>query len=137
VLGFALLGPLRAEPPRGIAELEQEKASRTLAQQKLDSHIVLALKKIRGEPPFDKPTKLDPDLRVEQDGRVLVDLKATVSPELIAQIESAGGKILNKVPAFHAIRALVPLTHLEQLAARDDVTFIAPATQASTNSGPG
>ena len=41
----------------GGAGERDEKEARTEAQKKLDSHIVLAIKKSRGEPPFDKPTR--------------------------------------------------------------------------------
>ena len=112
-----------------------EKESRTAAQKKLDSHIVLALKKSRREPPSDKPTSLDPDLAIEADGRVLVDLNAKVSAELLAQIENTGGKVINSFEAARAIRALVPLAQMEALASRADVQFISPAAQATTNSG--
>jgi len=124
-----------AIPAAAATPLQQEKETRTAAQQKLDSHIVLALKKSRGEPPFDKPTPLDPDLAIGADGRVLVDIKATVSPELLALIASGGGKIINSFASMRAIRALVPLARLESLAARADVQFIAPAAVATTNPG--
>lgn len=101
---------------------------------KLDSHILLALRKSRGEPPFDKPTTLDPDLAIEPDGRVLVDLTARVTGELLAHLESAGGKVINSFESAHAIRALVPLQRMEALAARGDIRFIAPAARATTNS---
>ena len=117
------------------SEIVKEKESRTAAQKKLDSHIVLALKKSRGEPPFDKPTQLEPDLLIEADGRVLVDLNATVSKELLARIESDGGRVINSFEAARAIRALVPLARMEPLASRADVKFIAPAAQATTNGG--
>jgi hypothetical protein len=122
-------------PQAGNSNPMNEKESRTAAQKKLDSHIVLALKKSRSEPPFDKPTQLDPDLAIEADGRVLVDLNATVSKELLARIESDGGKVVNSFEASHAIRALVPLIRIEALALRAEVKFIAPAAQATTNSG--
>lgn len=112
-----------------------EKESRTAAQMKLDSHIVLALKKSRSEPPFDKATSLDPDLAIQADGRVLVDLRATVSKELLARIEAEGGKVINSFEAAQAIRALVPLSRVEALVSRADVHFISPAAQATTNSG--
>jgi len=50
-----------------IAMLQQEKDARNAAQQKLDSHIVLALKQSRHEPPFDKATALQPDLAIRPD----------------------------------------------------------------------
>lgn len=127
--------PGAQSPPTGNPEPMNEKESRTAAQRKLDSHIVLALKKSRGEPPYDKPTSLDPDLVIEADGRVLVDLKATVSGPLLAHIGDTGGKIINSFEASHSIRALVPLTRMEALASRADIQFISPAAQATTNSG--
>jgi hypothetical protein len=122
-------------PSPNRAEVEEKKESPASILDKLDSHIVLALKKSRGEPPFDKPTQLDPDLAIEPDGRVLVDLNATVSKELLARIETDGGKIINSFEATRAIRALVPLSRMEALASRADIQFIAPAAQATTNGG--
>ena len=119
----------------GVPSPEQDRGARSAARTKLDSHIVLALKKSRGEPPFDKPTRLDPDLVIEADGQVVVDITATVTKGLLAEIEACGGKVLNSFEAMHAIRARAPLSRLEALAARPDIQFIAPATQASTNSG--
>jgi hypothetical protein len=110
-----------------------EKESRTAAQRKLDSHIVLALKKSRGEPPFDRPTSLDPDLKIAADGRVLADLHAQVSRPLLALIEATGGQVVNSFEAAHSIRAWVPLTQMEALASRSDVQFISPAAEATTN----
>ncbi len=129
--------PKADAPSTGISEIMKEKESRTAAQKKLDSHIVMALKKSRGEPPFDKPTSLDPDLVIQPDGRVLVDLNATVTGKLLDDIEKDGGKIINSFDASRAIRALVPLTRMEALASRADIQFISPAAQATTNSGGG
>lgn len=49
--------PKAGTPLPEISEIVKEKESRTAAQKKLDSHVVLALKKSRGEPPFDKESK--------------------------------------------------------------------------------
>ena len=110
-----------------------EKEARTAAQKKLDSHIVLALKKSRGEPPFDQPTTLDPDLVIEPDGRVLVDLTATVTAELLSQISTSGGTVISSFESMKAIRARIPLSQMEAIAVRAEVTFISPAAQATTN----
>jgi hypothetical protein len=132
----ATVNPTSSSTPAGIEAAQQEKAARTGAQKKLDSQIVLALKKSRGEPPFDKPTTLQPDLTIQPDGRVLVDLQATVSPALLQQIGSAGGEVVNSFEAARAVRARIPLQQLEAVAARPDVTFIAPAGEATTNPTP-
>src|SRR5438132_12307478 len=44
------------------------------AAGKLDGQIVLALKKSRGQPPFDKPTSLEPDSQIKDRDRVLVNI---------------------------------------------------------------
>lgn len=120
-------------PSNGISESIKEKESRTAAQKKLDSHIVMALKKSRNEPPFDKPAAFDPDLKIEEDGRVLVDIQAAVSSALLEEITKGGGKVISHFEKFRAIRALVPLTQMETLALRADIQFIAPAAEATTN----
>jgi hypothetical protein len=121
-----------------IAGLEHEKASRTAAQQKLDSQIVLALKKMRGEAPFDHPSKLEPSVTVNPDGMVLVDIDGAVSVELLQTCRRSGGKVMTYSESAHSIRALLPLAKLESLAARPDVRFISPAAEAANNrAGPG
>jgi hypothetical protein len=132
----ARIGPSMENPPltaSGIATLEQEKATRSAAQQKLDSNIVLALRQSRGEPPFDRTVALQPALPVRQDGCVLVDLDATVSPDLLVYIRSIGGEIINSFATARAVRAFIPLKQMETLAARADVKFISPAAVATTN----
>ena len=46
---------------------------------KLDDQIVLALKKSRGESPFDKPTSLEPDIPIQDGTSVLIDLRKKVT----------------------------------------------------------
>ena len=75
------------------------------------------------------------EVAIEDGGRVLVDLNAAVTGELVAHIGSAGGRVINSFEASRAIRALVPLAHIEALASRADVHFISPAAQATTNGG--
>jgi len=112
----------------GNAEVVQAKASLSpAALKKLDAQIVLALKKSRGEPPFDKPTSLQPDIPIQDGANVLVDLDATVSDDLQTQIRLLGGKVANSPDPAHIIRAMVPLSHLETLAGRADVRSISPA----------
>ena len=127
-------GALSPAVAADIAALAREKASRTGAQRKLDSHIVLALKKSRGEPPFDQHPGLPVDLTIQPDGRVLVDMDATVTKELQAYITGAGGEIVSSFEKLRAIRALIPMTRMEALAERADVKFISPASQPVTNS---
>lgn len=117
----------------GLATLEQEKASRNPARQELDSNLVPGLRQGRLEPPFDRPGRLQPTLSVLPGGRVLVDLDATVSTNLLVYIRCIGGEVINHFASARAVQAIVPLKSLEALAARGDVKFISPGALATTN----
>ena len=95
--------------------------------KKLDTQLLLALKKSRGEPPFDKPTSLEPDIPVKHNGRVLVDMEATVSRGLLNHIVLVGGWVDNNSATPTKVRAMVPFSQLEALAGRADVKSISPA----------
>ena len=94
---------------------------------KLDAQITLALKQSRGEPPFDKPTTIQPDIPIRDGPRVLVDLSASVSDDLLKHVETIGGRLAPSPDSAKVVRAMIPLGELEALARRTDITYIAPA----------
>jgi hypothetical protein len=97
------------------------------ALKKLDTQLVLALKKSRGEPPFDKPTSLEPDIPFKHNDRVLVEIEATVSTALFSQIAHMRGWVDYSSATPTKLRAMIPLSQLEALAGRADVRSISPA----------
>jgi len=102
--------------------------------KKLDPQIVLALEKSRGQPPFDKPTTLEPDIPVKDDtGRVLVNVEASVSTQLLNQVSVLGGKVIKGFETATTFRAMVPLLQLETLAGREDIKFISVARPTITS----
>jgi hypothetical protein len=103
------------------------------AARKLDGQIILALKKSRGQPPFDKPTSLEPDIPVKDGDRVLVDIEGSVSKALLDQVTLSGGVVPNGSTTTNSVRAMVPLSQLEALASRTDVNSIAPAKLSVTS----
>jgi hypothetical protein len=104
------------------------------AAGKLDGQIVLALKKSRGQPPFDKPTtSLEPDIPVKDGDRVLVDIEGSVSKSLLDQVTLSGGVVPTGSTTSTTLRAMVPLSQLEALASRADVKSIAPAKLSVTS----
>lgn len=115
-----------------IAALLQEKAGRTPAQQKMDSQLVHALKKNRGQPFAPGAPNVRVDVKSETDGRVLVDMDANVTPELLALIQTGGGQVINSFAQYRAVRALVTLTQLETLAGSTNVSYIRRASEART-----
>lgn len=116
-----------------IGALLKEKAGRTAAQQKMDSQLVHALKKNRGEAFAPGAPNVQVDVKIGTDGRVLVDMEANVTPELLALIEAGGGQVIASVPQFRSVRALVTLTQLETLAGSTNVNYIRRASLGHTN----
>ena len=103
------------------------------ARSKLDGQLLLALRKSRGEPPFDKPTTLEPEIPIKDGDRVLVDIDGSISKALRDQVTLGGGAFPDSQPSSVTLRAMVPLSQLETLATRSDVTSISPAKLSVTN----
>lgn len=119
-----------------IRVLLEEKASWTPTQQKMESQLIHAVRSQSGKALAAGLSHLQPDVRFEADGRVLVDLDASVTPGLLALIRGNGGHVINSHPGFRAIRALVPVNQLETLASSAEVKSVRRADRAHTNIGP-
>jgi len=150
MLAFAVLSLTRpasrgAEPEAVVARtrqqielLQQEKSARSPAERKLDSQLVYALRKQRQKSLTVAPglPTLQPAVRIAAGERVLVDLRATVTSELLTAIAQGGGTVLNSFPRYQAVRATVPLELVLRLAERPDVRNVRPADEATTHAGP-
>ena len=120
-----------------IAALLAAKAARTPAQRKIGSDLLTqAASAAAGAPPGDRPPPPDaapapagPAGAGGGGGRVLVDIRADVTPAVLARIRALGGTVVNSVPRYRAIRARLPLAGLEPLAERADVQWIRAADQ--------
>ena len=117
-----------------IAALQAEKAALTPTQQKIDSNLLRASRRLRGVPEASvlSTVGVREDALPDADGMVLVDIKADVSDALLSRIEAAGGVVTGAWPRFDAIRAGIPLANIETLAGEAGVHFIKPAAQAHT-----
>jgi hypothetical protein len=122
-----------APPDPQNAPPVREKISRTAAQRKIDSQLLYALYRERGE----AEAKGVPagELRVKFDAkhRALVSIRARVTKELLATIKTLGGDVVSSSERDNDIRAYLPLGKLEELAAPKTVYAIAPAEEATTN----
>jgi hypothetical protein len=101
--------------------------------RKLDPQLLLALKKSRGQAPFDKPTTLKPDIAGQDGARVLVDVEASVSKELLSHVALVGGQVIDGSATATTFRAMVPLSQLETLAGGEDTKFISVARPTITS----
>ncbi len=130
--------PQRPGAPQ-IAALLAAKAARTPAQRKISSDLLTqAASAGAGAPPADRPPPADRQVPADAapraaagpaGARVLVDIRADVTPAVLARIRELGGAVVNSVPRYRAIRARLPLAGLEPLAERADVQWIRAADQ--------
>ncbi len=104
---------LKASALRRIQELHAAKAARTPVQRKIASRLLDA-------------AATDGGVRTE------VDIRADVTPELLARIEALGGEVVDAHPRWRAVRAAMPVGAVEALAAADAVQTIGPAVPAAT-----
>ena len=129
-----------AQPTLNSPLLDEQ---RTPTQQKLNSQLLDDRRT-----PLHKPTAAgtsrlqitDPDVNNEREGtdgeandeRVMVDIRADVTPAVLKRIRDLGGTVSSSVPKYEAIRALLPLRAVEMLAALDAIRTIRPADEAVT-----
>ncbi|WP_395739382.1 choice-of-anchor D domain-containing protein [Prosthecobacter sp.] len=126
--------PLKEITLKQIEALMAEKETRTPAQIKMDSALIYLVKDSRGEKIAGAP-QLQLDVQPDARGLVEVDITATVSPELLAAIQSSGGVVVNHFASERAIRARLPVVAMESLAGRKDVQTIRQADKMITNLG--
>ncbi|MBV8200429.1 MAG: S8 family serine peptidase [Acidobacteria bacterium] len=122
---------LQASARAQIQALMSEKAARTPAQRKLDSHLIYALLRQRQDPRLASLAAL----RVPgpaADGTMLVDVKA-FSPNgvkpILARLKSLGARISSVQLRYGAIRARLLLAATETVAAMPEVRFVQPASR--------
>ena len=101
-----------------------EKAQRTPAQRKVSSHLLDARR--------TADARRQAKGEVVEDEMVMVDIRADVTPEVLARIRALGGTVINSVAKYRAIRARLPLSAVEKLATLDAVQSIRAADQAIT-----
>jgi len=134
--GYCLTeGPLQISTNvlQQIQALQEEKALRTPAQRKMDSAFIYALRMLRKDPLLGDVPALRSQVEIGPYGTTLVDIKATVTDGLLAEIERLGGTVISSFAQYDAIRAQMPLDQIETLAERPDIMFIRRADRAFTN----
>ena len=114
-----------------IAALLAAKAARTPAQRKIGSDLLTRAASAAALAPADRrPPAVAPDGAADPAApRVLVDIRADVTPALRARIRDLGGTVVNSVPRYRSIRARLPPAGLEPLAELAHVQWIRAADQ--------
>ena len=106
---------------------------RTPTQRTMNSQLLDALRTPLREPTAAGTALLQATDPYAKDERVMVDIRADVTPAVLARIQSLGGTVINSVPRYQSIRARLPLAALEPLATLEAVQFIRPADQPITD----
>ena len=138
---------------RQIEALLAAKAQRTAAQRKVSSQLLDGAESAqlpetatprqpapegiaqqpRGPAVAAAQQAVDPGADAEPEPeRVTVDIRADVTPAVLARIRTLGGTVINSVPKYRAIRAQLPLGSVARLAALAAVQSIRPADEAVT-----
>jgi subtilisin-like proprotein convertase family protein len=114
-----------------IGQLLAEKAARSPAQRKISSQLLYAL---QGMPlgAGTQPVRLESTSTIDDRGRVLVDVKGELSPELLERVEQLEGAVVSRSDAHHSLRAWLPLERLEALGGEASVRSIRPALEVAT-----
>ncbi len=119
-------------PEQGAPAVRSEKELRTAAQQKIDSQLLYEIYRKRGQA---EEKNVPPDatrVRLDKNDRALVDIRAVVTPALLAKVKKSGATIVSSSTQYHSIIAHVPLLQLERLAGDAAVRAISPAAEATT-----
>ena len=116
-----------------IQTLEDEKGSRTPAQKKIDSQLLYATKMERAQPIASGVSALQVDVGASEQGRVVVDISASVDDKLLQFLARSGAVVLVSTPEYRSVRAEVSLDRLEDIAGSDSVYFIQPKMEYMLN----
>jgi hypothetical protein len=136
---FLVAGPALAQTQPGplarrqIAALLEEKAGRTPAQRKLASRLLQASRMQRGLEVARGVRTLRTGVDLDARGHTLVDLRADVTPRLLARIRALGGEVVGSWPAHRSLRARLPLAGCESLAELSEVERLRPAALPVTS----
>jgi len=130
----------QSEPVNGISAfaaqqmnaLQQEKISRTPAQQKIDSNVLYTMRMLAGQPAAPGVAYLYTGVDLDANNNIVVDMVANVTDALLSKLSAAGAQVLYSNLSLRSIRAIIPPNKIESIAASPDVIFISPK-QGSLN----
>ncbi|HEX8138034.1 MAG TPA: hypothetical protein VF544_10625 [Pyrinomonadaceae bacterium] len=125
-------GPAGGPVQKPTATVLIDKKNRTPAENKINSQLLYAIYRKRGE--ANRAPSGELRVKFDEKGRAIVNIRARVTKTLLSKIKSLGGKVISSFERYRDIRAHMPLEKLEELAALKDVIAIIPGDEATTNS---
>jgi len=107
-----------------VAIVDEEKKNLTPVQKKINFDIVHTLHSVVLKDRQSDLPMLESNVKLSESNTILVDIKAEVTDDLLDFIKAQGGTIINSFPQYNAIRAQIPITAVETIAAQSGVRFI-------------
>jgi Subtilase family/Abnormal spindle-like microcephaly-assoc'd, ASPM-SPD-2-Hydin len=118
---------------RQISALQHEKLSRTPAQTKIDSNVLYTLRMLTGQEAAPGVPYLYTGVDLDVHNNVVVDMVANVTESLLSKLSAAGAQVLYSNVSLRSIRAIIPPSEIEGIAASPDVIFISPRQESLNN----
>ena len=118
-----------------IAALQAEARALSPTQQKIATPLLDAAREFRGDAPRSYAPKVRSNLELRPGGKILVDIRGTVSASLLAHLQAQGATVESQFEQYGSIRADIPIAAVEAIAAHAGVKFIRPAVKAIANAG--
>jgi Subtilase family/FG-GAP-like repeat len=124
---------ISAEAMAQINALLREKASRGPVERKINSQLLYAMRAARGQAIAAGVASLEVALPYSSDNRLILDVRANVSGQLLQQLRQSGAEILQASAAYRSIQLRVDLNQVDAIAALPDVSYVQPKQAAMTN----
>jgi subtilisin-like proprotein convertase family protein len=126
-------GDLPANAVAQIDALARVKLGLSPAERKIDSNLLAADKLRRNVPLAAGVGRVATGVTTDKAGRTTVDIKATVSSDMLSRVTALGGSVRDAQRNYGSIRADLPLASLQALAATPGVARVAVARAATTS----
>ena len=125
---------LNAKAAKQIAALQEIKRSLTPAERKLDSRLVVTLRRRADKAATRALPRLKTGVDVSSSDRTEVDVRvAAVTAGLLARLERVGARVRSASKPEASLRAAIPLDALKTVARWGDVRDVAVADEAMTH----
>ena len=109
-----------------------DKSARTASEKKIDSQLLIEIDR-RASTASPGTSAIRTGVRIDKMERALVDIRAEVTPALMASLRSVGATVVSTSAEHRSVIAWVALSKLKALAANAGVEAIAPAPEAALN----
>jgi len=116
-----------------IQEILAQKAQFTTAQKKMSSALVFAAKAARNELNNSTINDLIPPVPTNNQGRVTVDIRGSISSAVLSQIVSVGGQVVTDNSGVGVVRASLPVGLIDFVAALPEVVSVKLPAQPRTS----